>query len=539
MAIVDNLREIIECKEDEGKLYIIVYPQTDKDAVINVFRKQYEQAINGNLELVKKVIDKSSGQWECVGNIPIAYPIKFNDLIDVKITSFTAYMRIKEVASFNAGLSLDVLKYRLKQAGVVHGINDKILLEMISEKKWDTEVAVACGTEPIEGRNGSIDYKVSVEKDTTPLTREDGTVDFREISTFKIVRKGEILATAVPAKQGINGMDIFGNEILAQPVKEYELKPSTFVAVSEDGKNLFAEITGILTSKKGYIFIRDSIVLNNVDFDSGNIKIPVKIIINGNVNPGFVVESESDIIIHGTVESANIISTNGSITIGGGVSGKDNTLISAKNEVRINFVQNAKIECLDGTVIIESYIRHCNVTCKDFKTPAPNASAIGGRIEAVDTINVSNTSNQDGVITDLVLFNPAVKQLTDKKTQLQSAKEQLEKLNSTLEKEYKNKLSYVKMMNCKPNSQEYIICETAKQKYDAMTQKLVLVEKNITAINEALSKEATRKGHIAITGKGYSGTRIQIGKVVYCPKGEIYRRRFYLDGADIASVIIV
>jgi len=115
---------------------------------------------------------------------------------------------------------------------------------------------------------------------------------------------------------------------------------------------------------------------------------------------------------------------------------------------------------------------------------------------------------------------------------------QVNKMYVPLEKDYKNKYTYVKALGSKPGSQEYIVYEAAKQKYEAIKQKHDWIENNIKTVDIEISKvtESEKNCFITIANKGYGGTRIQFGKVVYNPKGEVYARKFYLDGADVASV---
>jgi len=537
MAIIDNLQKLIECREDEGKLFIIVYPETDKSVVMEMFRVQYRNVLNGDMNFIQSVVDKASGQWECVGDMPLEYNINFDRFIEVRPDPMSATMRIMSVVE-DQKPTLAALVRRLNNSGITYGIKEDVLKKMLASRIFDKDVVVAEGIAPVEGRDGTIQYVISLEKSYEPKLNEDGTVDYREIEAFPTVVKGDIIATTTPAEQGTPGMNIYGKEIPVKPRKEYELKPSSSILVSPDGKNLIADASGIIINKDNVLSIKDNLELPNVDFNSGNVRFPGKITIFGNVNAGFVVESESDIFINGIVEAATVKSLGGKVKIKGGVVGKNSTLISAKERVEITFAQDARIECLGGTIEVRRYLRHCQVVCKEFTTIQEDASIIGGKIEATDNIRLVSCSNEDEVLTELVLFDPLVKELTDKRVKLVEAKMQIDKVYAPLERDYRNKSAYIKTLGHKQGSQEYYVFEMAKQKFESIKQKFDLVEENIKMIDEALAKTIAKGGSVSILGKGYGGTRIQIGKVVYTPRGEIYGRKFFLEGADIQSVVL-
>jgi len=538
MSIIENIQKVVECKEQSGKIYIVVYPETDKTVVMGTFVNQYKQVINADMDLVKSVIDRASGEWECVGDTPIPYDINFDRFVEVKANPMAAYMIVTQAAVAKRP-TVAVLKYRLKRSGVICGIKEDVLKKIVEEKLWDTEFVVAEGIKAVEGRDGGVKLNVSIEKSAKPQTREDGTVDYREISAFAVVKQGDAIATRIQSEPGVPGKDIYGKEIPVKPRKEFELKPSEGISVSPDGNNLVAEKTGVLICKSnGLLTIKEHLELGNVDFDTGNVKFPGKIFIKGSVSSGFTVESYSDIVINGAVDSATIRSTGGSVRIKGGISGKGNTMISAKKEVRVNFAQDTKIDCLEGRVLVESYLRHCEIVCKEFVTLKAEGSVIGGKIEATHSIEVANCSNEDETITELIIFDPVLKALSAKKIMWHDAIVQINRMYAPVEKDYKNKYTYVKALGSKPGSQEYIVYEAAKQKYEALKQKHDWIENNIKTVDEELAKviESGKNCFITIANKGYGGTRIQFGKVVYNPKGEVYARRFYLNGAEVASV---
>jgi len=539
VAFIDELKKVVECKEENGKLFIKVNPSADKTVLMNAFVNLYKSALNGNLHFVRSAIEKANGQWECVGDAVVVYDNELDKLIELKTNPMAAYMKIT-LPAVEKGLTVNHLAHRLKNAGVIVGIQTETLKEIIAKKHWDEEIPVAFGISPIEGRDGSIEAKVHIEKSAQPKKREDGSVDYREILAFTTVCKGDIIAVRVPAEQGLPGKNIFGEEIPAKEKKEYELKPGKLVSVSKDGKSLVADETGVLINNNGIFSIKEYLELEDVDFDTGNVRFPGNIMINGNVMPGFVVESDGDIVVKGGIEAATIKTTGGSIEIKGGITGKNKTLVSAKNEVLVNFAQESTIEC-SGTVKVDSYIRHCKVVCREFKTINAKASVVGGRVEAVDDITLANSSNQDGILTQLVLFDPVMKELLSKRSGLETVKSQLEKVYTPLENDFKSKRDRVKAFAYAQGSPQFVAYEAARQKFEMVKKKFDLVEDNINRINKVLTQVSVseKPGSISILNNGYIGTHLQIGNCELMLKNDVFKRKFFLKKGEIENSILI
>jgi len=532
MAIMDDIAGVVECRDEDGELYIMVYPETDKKLLTEKLTEIYENAVDGDLALVKKVINMASGKWECVGNIPIEYDRDLDHLITVKTSQMKAYMGVTMEAK-SKNLTVDKLLARLKIVGVVFGIKREVLEDILVKQLFEQHLLVAEGIPPIEGKDGSIEMKLNTEKSSKPKVLDDGSVDFREIEAFTTVFAGDVIATQIPADYGTPGKDVLGNDVPPKPRKEYIMKPAPFISVSPDGKDLIADTTGVLINKGGVLSIKERLEIKTVDYNTGNVRFPGTIEIEGNVAAGFCVESESDIIIHGMVESATIKTKGGLVKISGGITGKNNTLISAKTSISVNFAQDAEFECIEGDVNVASYLRHCNVICKNFKTLNEKSSVIGGKIEASETITVSNASNEEGVATELALYSQVEKELIAKRIKLEEVQKPLAELLKNAEYIYKSKATAIKTFGYKAGSPQYNDYLAVKKKYEEVKAKNDLVENNLVAINTKFAEERLHSGVIKISKNGYTGTTIKIGKYKHPLKDNVLGREFYLDGPEI------
>ncbi len=72
---------------------------------------------------------------------------------------------------------------------------------------------MAKGISPIDGKDGYIKYYFDLEKKLIPKILEDGTVDYRELDIINNVNKGDLLAEAIPPKEGQEGYRVTGESI--------------------------------------------------------------------------------------------------------------------------------------------------------------------------------------------------------------------------------------------------------------------------------------------------------------------------------------
>src|SRR5690606_32795771 len=114
--------------------------------------------------------------------------------------------------------------------------------------------------------------------------REDGKVDFKEVTNLNNIKKGQLIAERVPAGTGTDGRAVTGDPIPAKKGKEARLKAGKNVVVDQEQMKIYAAIDGLVT-----ITERDKInvfpvyeVNGDVDYAIGNIDFVGNVVIRGN-----------------------------------------------------------------------------------------------------------------------------------------------------------------------------------------------------------------------------------------------------------------
>ena len=109
--------------------------------------------------------------------------------------------------------SVEYLKQLTEQAGVVYGIKEDVLQNIITNRLYETRLLVAEGTPAVDGTDGVYQYHFQLNPDKKPKIREDGTVDYWSVNLIETVVKGQVIAIYQPAKQGTAGMTVTGKEL--------------------------------------------------------------------------------------------------------------------------------------------------------------------------------------------------------------------------------------------------------------------------------------------------------------------------------------
>ena len=89
-----------------------------------------------------------------------------------------AYLCLITTDKTKSDYTVDDLKKRLQQAGVVNGIDEAELQKVIDDRMYNMPVKVAEGKKAVDGVDGWYEFLFQTEIDTKPKILEDGSVDY-------------------------------------------------------------------------------------------------------------------------------------------------------------------------------------------------------------------------------------------------------------------------------------------------------------------------------------------------------------------------
>ena len=302
-------------------------------------------------------------------------------------------------------LSVEVIKKFLDEAGVCHGIDDALCAELVDSLSEVPDGgrlrhAVARGTPPVDGDDGSIEMTVESERKDVGVESGSGRFDFHERGSFTPIEKEQLIAHVVPPTPGTPGKSVRGEEIKAQPGKRASLTAGSGTVLTAGGTELRATRTGDLCFSGDRIEVSELIrVSGNLDFEMGSIECEGSVTVEGDVMPGFHIRAGGDVSIGGVVDSAEVkaagrVKVRQRVIRGGRV--------SAGGELKVGYVSGSYLES-DANVTILKEAVHSTVVSGDSIAVPSSGRVVGGSLQAKKRIEIGVAGHQNGAATVLVV----------------------------------------------------------------------------------------------------------------------------------------
>jgi len=297
----------------------------------------------------------------------------------------------------------------LMQKGIIRGICESGIRELISGKGFNKKILIAKGEEAVKGKDGYYEFFFRTQVDKTPKLLPDGSVDYQSIEWFEMVEAGQKLAYYHEAEEGTSGYTVTGRVIEGKKGKEKSLLSGHGFVLEEDGKTYHAAVKGKVDLVRNRLEVSRMLLVNEITLATGNISFDGCIYIKGNVGTGTSVSATEDILVDGFVEGA-VIESGGSILLRQGVNASGNGFIKAANDVTGKFFEAANVYA-DGN-IQANYCLNCSLYSKGQITISGSKGTLaGGTISAVRGIWAYNIGNRAGIPTHLKLgINDAIVQ---------------------------------------------------------------------------------------------------------------------------------
>lgn len=349
----------------------------------------------------------------------------------VKVSSngLEAYVTVS--ADENEEITRDQIISQLQANGIVYGILEEAIDDLIKKKTFNIPVLVALGKEPINGEDGQV---VMIQQEKQDLKEQvKNRVDLRELPSRarQIVKAGQEIAEIIPPTPGTEGKNVFGRSLNPKPGKPPQLKLGKNVKLSEDGKKIIAAVDGMLIAKAdGLIDVNEVLIIKgDVDYATGNIDFPGEVQISGDVKPGFSVKAKGNISISGVIEAATVISYEGSVSALG-IKGREKGIVKAKEDVVAKFLENAIVEA-GQSVIVNGPITNSQIkSAVEVKATGNKGMIAGGMIVAGFAVEAEEIGSPLGIRTTIEIgFDPQTREeIKVIKAKLELDKENLTKL---------------------------------------------------------------------------------------------------------------
>lgn len=304
-------------------------------------------------------------------------------------------------------LTEDEIRSAIAAASITTGIIEDDLKELCQKHQYNYKYIIAKGKLPQDGQDGYIKFNFDVEglKQLKPKINEDGTVDLKDLSAVKNVKKGDVLARKVPATEGEDGYNILGQTLRGKRGKEARIPKGRNTVILEDNLTLVSEIDGKLEYDDHNVYINSVYnVMGDVDSSIGNIDFVGDVVIYGGIHTGFTVRAGGSIEVKGSVDDA-IIEAGKDIILSYGIQGTEKSRLVAGGDIIAKFIQNAHAEA-GGNVITEA-ILHSTVTAgNSVKVEMGKGTIVGGNVSATNLIVAKSIGSPMGTVTALQIGMP-------------------------------------------------------------------------------------------------------------------------------------
>ncbi|MEE1071636.1 MAG: FapA family protein [Cellulosilyticum sp.] len=435
--------------------------------------------------------------------------IRESVIIEVTTDKMLGIITFIEPKNGGEGISLEEVKTAIKDKGIIQGIKEDDLIELCESHRYNYKYVIAQGTQPIQGKDGYIEFAFDVEslKQFKPRLNDDGTVDLKDLGVVKNVKKGERLATRIPAVQGQDGCNVLGQPVRPKRAKEARMPKGRNTRILEDNVTLVSDIDGKLEYDDHNIYI-NSVYTISGDLDSsiGNIDFVGSVVINGSIHSGYSVKAGGSVEVRGPVDDAVIIAGE-DIILSYGIQGTEKSKLVARGNVIAKFIQNANVEA--GKSVITEAVLHSTVTAGDsIRTEMGKGTIVGGSVSATNTIIAKSIGSLMGTVTEVKIgVSPSVyaehrklaEEVKEKKASLNKVDQSIAFLMS---KNMGGRLDPQKQLMLKkfnatrqPILEEY---ETLRVRYEQLSERL----------------ENVQEGLIKCSGAIYPGVKVMFGNLI-------------------------
>lgn len=366
------------------------------------------------------------------GNISYADPedlLNNGTYLRVEKDAMAAWLYLTPPEEGQVYTKSDLIRF-LQNRGVNSGLHSSNLSAIIKKQVYNREIIIARGRETVNGEAGYFEYLFETKR-STPEIREDGTVDYTNMSALENVNEGDKVAVYHPAVPGTDGYTVYGAVVKARSGRE--LPPARGKGVLLENNEYFAQTDGKIQVKGGKIDIQKvHEIRGDVTLIIGKVEFYGDVVVHGNVESGVIINAGRNIEVHGTTGNATL-TAGGDVVLSRGIQGGGR--ISAKGNVYADFIENTMVEA-EGMVQSNS-ILNAQVYAKDrVITTGKRGCIIGGYAHGRMGIQAMTAGSDAEVRTilhcgygpeDYEMLLDLVRQETDMKERLEELTENMTK----------------------------------------------------------------------------------------------------------------
>ncbi|MBQ9206807.1 MAG: FapA family protein [Treponema sp.] len=499
------------------------------DAVLEELNRPDTKKIDE--ELVKTLVKNGTdNEYQVIGEYTHEPAADAIFVIDISSDEMQATATINPPSIGGADVTAEQIKMALTKQGVVAGISDEKIQDLVDKPPYNLPAVVAEAVLPIDGRDAYITY--NFETDRSKIRAKEaanGQVDFKELNLIQNVVEGQPLAQKMLAEQGKAGKTIYGRYLEAKNGKDVQLPLGKNVRVDTDGRTILADANGQVLLINDKICVEPIMEVDGVNIKTGNITFLGTVIVKGAVEDGFNVKAAGNIEVSGTVGKCTLES-DGDIIVSSGIIGRDEGKIVCGGSLWAKFIQNTTVQVEENVIVTDSIMNSEVQAQKKIILNGKRAQITGGRLFATECVLAKNIGSEGGGTETLITVgvDPRAKKRLEELLDMQNNNvkilDDLELNITTLE-------NMKKVRKSLPKEKEENLVKLNEQKNE-------IIEENFQ-YNEEIEKiqgrlrELKNIGKVYAAGTVYSGVKITVRDEVDEVKADTKSVTFFYENGFV------
>lgn len=503
---------------------------TSVDDVLNILAAKNFKSYNGNE--IKKITQVASGEWTKIGEYIPNSELDSRAEVQINDDEMKAYVNVSAPILSGRMFEEEEIVALLESRGVVLGIKNDKIKEILEEEHYNVPMLVAEGFPAENGQNASINFHFNIDSDSASFEEDDwGKVDyFTDQGHIQNVVAGQILALKTPPTQGKNGKTITGKEVKAQDGEEVPFQAGKNAIISESGLEIVAQAAGRAIYFENTIEVEPIYeVKGDVGLKTGSIVFLGDVIVTGGVQDGFSIKAAGNIHIGGSIGKCEV-EADGDIIVQRGILGKDEGHVKAGANVFAKFIENSKVTA-GGKVVAGEGILHSHVDAKQVYCLGKRGSISGGHIRTVEEVNAKTIGSTTYTETKIEAgVDPSAKEkLMHYEKERDTIEDNLSKLTVNLRTMQTQKQSLGTLSPERELMLDRMV--RAKKEFDSQLNELTIDIEELKGYLGTL----TSNGKVSAADKVYPGTEVTIKNATLKVKSEYPYVTFIFEGGEVCS----
>ena len=263
-------------------------------------------------------------------------------------------------------LTLYPVREMLEAKGITTGIDWEAIKGCIltsnEQRITVSDVVIARGRKPVDEVPPYLvisDLLATKEKKAEPSAAR---VDFRELSLFSLVKKGDVLATLTAKQQGAMGQTVCGT--LVPYGKEAVPYPKPGRNTQWQSGSVVSLCDGRLQMTPDGLWVDEVLAIQgDIDLRVGNIDFPGDVVITGELRDGFKVKAGKSILCMGSINAARVV-CKGDLVTRSGIIGKERALLHVGGAVEAKFIEGSSLDAA-GPIRVRTSVINSTIRTRD------------------------------------------------------------------------------------------------------------------------------------------------------------------------------